>query len=266
MSFLSRWIKGRLNSVHGPRRKGAGVVANIEALEGRALLSGLYGNPARLVSGPGGMAGQVEVLRHGQNQGHGQGNLNRGLVRKAPHFYEFFIGPQRKELNVVAARAQLKPGQGLVFQGTVQGRINTNPATPADNLFYVFGVNRGSPQAITPFFNRPGISFDAVVIISISSDSGVTASVRDLTTGASTTLSPNSVRIQGRDLRVTVDPALLPTPAGGKPLDQSTFNLWPRTSLANPTPTPTQPHPSFVASFIPENSMAPIQVSRGRGH
>jgi len=186
-------------------------------------------------------------------------------VRKAPHFYEFFIGPQRQELNVVAAQVKLEPGKGLVFRGTMQGKINTAPATSADDKFYVFGVNRGSPAAMTPFFNRPGITFDSVVVVSVTHATGITASVRDFTTGAATPLSPDLVKIEGRNLRVTVDPALLPTPAGGKPLSQYTFNLWPRTSLANPAPTPEQPHPSFVASFIPENGMAPIQVPRGHG-
>src|SRR5262249_48652048 len=121
----------------------------------------------------------------------------------------------------------------------------------------------GSSKAVTPFFQRPGISFDAVVVVSVTHDAGISASVTDLTTGTRTVLPAGSVKIEGSEVRVTVDPSLLPTPAGGKPMSQWTFHLWPRSSLANPAPTPTQPHPSFVASFVPENAMAPIHVPHG---
>jgi hypothetical protein len=143
----------------------------------------------------------------------------------------------------------------------MEGKINTHPATSADDSFYVFGVNRGSAQAITPFFNRPGVTFDAVVVVSITHDQGITASIRDFTTGQATNLSPSSVRISGSQVRVIVDPSLLPTPAGGVPLSQYRFNLWPRSSLSNPAPNPN--HDSFVASFIPENAMARISVPHG---
>lgn len=245
MRAVIRWVRDRQNPRHSRRRAAAQV--NVETLEGRQLLSTLY-------TPPGG--GQASISSMGQGG---------GMVRKAPHFYEFFIGPQRPDLNVVAASAQLKPGQGLVFRGTMAGKIDKAPATPADDKFYAFGINRGSPAAAAPFFQRPGIVFDAVVAVSVSHDTGITAFVVDLATGTQTMLSPQSVRIQGRQVQVTVDPSALPIPAGGKPMSQWTFNLWPRTSLANPAPTPTQPHPSFVASFIPENGMAPIHVPRGRG-
>jgi hypothetical protein len=186
-----------------------------------------------------------------------------GLVRKAPHFYEFFVGPQRADLNLVSASARLVSRGALAFTGMVQGPIARHPATPAGDTFFVFGVNRGSPRAVAPFFDRPGVVFDSVVVVSITQESGISAKVTDLATGASTTLPPSSVRVSGRQVSVVVNPALLPTPPGGVPLAQYTFNLWTRTSLSDPTPTPSQPHPSTVASFIPEDAMAPIAVPRG---
>jgi hypothetical protein len=268
MRAISRLMRGRHDENRASRRK-ASALGFVETLEGRPLLSVLYptmGSPAQ-----GGLGGQMEVANHGggalapaQSQNHGDIH-NQGPVRKDPQFYEFYVGPKRQDLNVVSAQVQLKPGQGLVFKGTMQGKIDKTPATSADDSVYVFGVNRGSPKAVAPFFNRPGVVFDSVVAVSVSHDTGITATVTDLTTGTSTKLDPRSVKIEGRDVQVTVNPALLPTPAGGKPLSQYTFNLWPRSSLANPAPTAAQPHASFVASFIPENGMAPIQVPRGHG-
>jgi len=161
---------------------------------------------------------------------------------------------------VGGARPRLEGNRGLVFRGVMAGKIDARPATPADDSFYVFGVNRGSPNAVAPFFGRPGVVFDAVVIVSVTHDNGISAAVVDLTNGHRTALPASSVKVEGREVSVSVNPALLPTPAGGKPLSQYTFNLWPRSSLANPTPTAAQPHPSFVASFDPGNAMAPIQA------
>lgn len=257
MRDILQWLTGHDEKKASHRRTSG--LADVEALEGRQLLSGLHATAGP--SGLGGHHGPMEVRSHGKDD-H-QDRHDDGNVRKSPHFYEFYVGPQRQDLNVVAAQVRLEPGRGLVFRGKMEGKINTAPATSADDSFYVFGVNRGSPQAVAPFFNRPGISFDSVVVVSITHDNGISASVRDLRSGVSTTLSPDRIKIEGRELRVTVDPTLLPTPTGGKPLSQYTFNLWPRSSLANPTPTATQLHPSFVASFIPENGMAPIHVPQG---
>jgi hypothetical protein len=229
------------------RRRQAFAVVCVEPLEGRQLLSGMYAT-----------AGRHHQAEISARDDHG------GQVRKDPMFYEFYIGPKRADLNAVAASVKLDPGKGLVFRGVMQGKIDTTPATSADDSFYVFGVNRGSSKAVAPFFNRPGVVFDAVVVVSVTHDGGITGSVVDLTTGVRTALAASSIKIEGKEVRVTVDPALLPTPAGGKPLSQYTFNLWPRSSLANPAPAPT--HPSFVASFLPENAMAPIKVPGHHGH
>ena len=268
MRAILRWMRDRHDENQASRRK-ASALGCVETLEGKHLLSVVY--PTMGHSGPAGLGGQVEVANqgggnHGPAQSLNQGAMhNQGPVRKAPHFYEFYVGPQRQDLNVVSAQVQLKSSQGLVFHGTMQGKIDKTPATSADDSVYVFGVNRGSPKAVAPFFNRPGVVFDSVVAVSVTHDTGITAMVTDVTTGTTTKLDPRSVKIEGRNVQVTVDPALLPTPAGGKPLSQYTFNLWPRSSLANPAPTAAQPHPSFVASFIPEDSMAPIQVPGHHG-
>lgn len=241
-----------------PTRRRVPALDGLETLEARELLSGVHA----LVEQSG-----MHGLDHGSaGMPQGRNDHGEGEVRKTPQFYEFYVGPQRDDLNVVAASARFQPGKGLVLRGEMAGKIDRTPATSADDSFYVFGINRGSAHAVAPFFNRPGVVFDAVVVVSVTHDSGVSAAVVDLTTGRRTTLAAGSVKIEGREVRVTVDPSVLPVPAGGKPMSQWTFNLWPRSSLANPTPTTAQPHPSFVASFIPENAMAPIQGPGGHGH
>jgi len=250
---------GLISRIVGTRRgarKPTAFASAVEALEGRQLLSHMHG--MAVSDHGGGHHGQAEVARRGEDD-HG------GVVHKAPQFYEFYVGPKRADLNVVEASARLDRGKGLVLRGTMQGKIDMSPATSADDSFYVFGINRGSSKTIAPFFQRPGVVFDAVVAISVTHDGGITGAVVDFTTGARTALPADSIHIDGRQVRVTVDPALLPKPADGKALSDSTFNLWPRSSLANPADTATT-HSSFVASFIPENATAPIQADGHHGH
>jgi len=224
----------------------------VESLEGRKLLShmgtmpGHHGHHPADVSMPGGHAGR--------NEG--------GEVRKAPHYFEIFdnIG-KRPDLNVVSARVRLSEDRSvLTFEGKMEGKINTAPTDASQNSLYVFGVNRGSPKAIAPFALRQGVKFDSLVIVSITkattpgTSPNITASVVDLTNGARTVVSPDRIHIEGHEVRVDVDASLLPTPAGGVPISQYTFNLWPREATGPDT---------TIASFIPENSMAPISV---QGH
>lgn len=184
---------------------------------------------------------------------HAPGENQGGEVKKEPRYFEIFdnIG-KRPDLNAVRAKVELDEDRGmLVFEGEMQGKINTTPADASQNSLYVFGVNRGSPKVIAPFALRPGVKFDSVVVVSINNATGLSATVVDVTTGKRTSLSNDQIHIEGRKVSVEVDPSLLPTPAGGVPLASYTFNLWPRES-GGPDKT--------IASFIPENSMAPISV------
>lgn len=184
-----------------------------------------------------------------------------GEVRKDPHYFEIFdnIG-KRPDLNAVRASVTLDQHSNVLrFEGRMQGKINTAPADASQNSLFVFGVNRGSPKAIAPFALRQGVKFDAVVTVAITNVPGgkatVAAAVVDIAAGGTRTpLSADHVKIEGRDIRVDVDASLLPTPAGGVSASHYTFNLWPRES--------TGPD-STIASFIPENAMAPIAV---KGH
>jgi hypothetical protein len=235
----------RLVRLASTDRRPARVRLMVEPLEGRALLSGLYS---------GMMPHVVEVGK--ASSGH-----NTGTTHKTPAFYEFYTGPKRADLNVASATVQLVRNKTLTLTGVMQGKIVKSPASADQQSFYVFGINRQSPKAISPFFQRPGVTFDAVVAVAVQTQ-GVTASVTDFTTGASQNIDPRQIHISGKKVSVKVDASLLPTPAGGVALSQSTYNLWPRSSLDN---TPQPNHGSFVASFIPENATAPIGVvNKGR--
>jgi len=239
-------LTARLDRDRRLARVRTGVV--VESLEGRNLLSHLGTLPGHGGDNP----AEVARLDDRSDRDHG------GEVRKDPHYFEIFdnIG-KRPDLNVVGASVRLNESRGVfVFEGEMQGKINTAPADASQNSLYVFGVNRGSPKAIAPFALRPGVRFDSLVVVSIINMSGISATVIDLTTGTSTSLPTDRIHIEGREVRVAVDASLLPTPTGGVSADQYTFNLWPRESLGPD---------STIASFIPENSMAPISVE-GRHH
>lgn len=168
------------------------------------------------------------------------------MVSKRPHFYEFYTGPKRAELNAVRASAKLSRHHVFTFTGTNQGRINQGPAT------YVWGIDRSGNLNPGPFTNRPNIKFDAVVEVRLDSSLHATASVIDLASGKATSLSSGAVHIRGRTISVSVDASLLPS-TGLTPSNYR-FNFWPEDG--------GPPVSSSVASFVPEFTTA--RVGKGR--
>jgi len=242
-------LRTRLAAAAADRRprRAARPTLSVAALEGRALLS----------VGVGGMAYPL-ATHHVAEVSAAAGNREStsGTAHKRPAFYESYTGPKNRDLNVVSATVTLVPGRRLTLTGVMEGNIVKKPTTSAQESYYVFGIDRLSPSAVTPFFRRPGVKFDAVVVVSVEQE-GIKASVTDLATHTTTALDPKAVHISGRSVTVTVDPALLPTPAGGVALSQSRFNLWPRSDLSNVLQLN---HGSFVASFVPEDATARIGV------
>ena len=106
-----------------------------------------------------------------------------GIVTKAPHFYEDYVGPKLAQLNAVAAAGELLPNGNFEFVGVNQGAINPNvPAT------YVFGIDRSGKLPTGPFPSRPDIRFDALVVVTLTPGQATTATVIDLATNKSTSL------------------------------------------------------------------------------
>lgn len=169
-----------------------------------------------------------------------------GVVSKTPSFYSFYTGPHLAELNAVKASGKLIAHRTFVFTGTNQGRINQGPAA------YVWGVDR-SGHSPASFEDRPGVTFDAVVVVRLDPSLAMTAQVIDLASGASTDLPASAVRIHGAKIRVKVPASVLPST--GLPPSQYRFNFWPEDG--------GPPISSSVASFLPEST--DVQVgSSGR--
>jgi hypothetical protein len=169
-----------------------------------------------------------------------------GVVTKTPHFYEFYTGPKRAELNAVKASAELSSSGNFILTGTNQGRINKTPAV------YVWGLDRNGNLPAGPFQGRPNVKFDAVVEVSLTSSLTPTVTVMDLAAGTSTPLPSSSASIQGRTVSVTVPASLLPS-TGLSP-SQYRFNYWPEDG--------GPPTSSSVASFAPEPTTAQVGMTK----
>jgi hypothetical protein len=227
----------------------------VEALEGRALLSGLHGLSAHHVHAPMMNAAAIFTtsVHHKPLQHHFElavvpdaKKLNgpSGVVKKRAHFYEFYTGTMLSELNAVGASGKLsRSGTTFTFTGTVKGKIN-NPLA-----VYVWGIDRSGNLSPGPFQGRPNIKFDSVVVVSLDSSLTPTATVINFTTFSRTTLPAGSAQIHGKKVSVTVPASLLPST--GLAPTQYRFNFWPDNMTEN-----------GVASFVPESST--VQVGRGK--
>ena len=213
-------------------RKLKNISVSVESLEGRGLLSvpaayPIYGPPP--VTMPKGPAAS--------------GNLHAsGIVTKAPHFYQIYTGPKLAELNAVKASAKLARNGSFTFTGTNKGAITTGPAV------YVWGIDRSGHLPAGPFTARPGIKFDAVVVVSLDSSLNATAKVIDESSGVTTVLPAGSVSIHGRTIAITVAGNLLPST--GLTPSHYRFNFWPEDG--------GPPASSSVASFAPERTTAQV--------
>jgi hypothetical protein len=203
----------------------------VEPLEGRALLS-TYTLSSFRTEGP---PATWHYFVHTQQP--------TGIVAKAPHFYQFYTGPRLAELDAVRATGKLTPdGAAFVFTGTNAGRISKAPAV------YVWGIDRSPNPPPSPFEGRPGVTFDAVVIVSLDASLAPTAQVKDLASGATPPRPAGSATISGRMVSVVVPASLLPST--GLAPSQYRFNYWPEDG--------GPPTSSSIASFAPENTTAQV--------
>ncbi len=161
-----------------------------------------------------------------------------GIVTKAPHFYEDYVGPKLPRLNAVAAAGERLPNGSFEFVGVNQGAIDPKVAAT-----YVFGIDRSGKLPPGPFPGRPDIRFDAVVAVTLTPGKAPTASVTDLTTSKSTSLPSGSVLVRGQVLAVNVPGGRGLLPSTGLDPSQYRFAYW--TKDGNPGST-------HIASIAPE--------------
>jgi uncharacterized protein (TIGR03118 family) len=172
---------------------------------------------------------------------------NHGIVVKAPHFYEHYVGPKLAELNAVAAEGELLPDGSFEFLGINQGAIDPNVTAQ-----FVFGIDRNGKLPIGPFPDRPDIRFDALVVVNIQPGQAPTAAVIDLASGTTTSLPRGSVAVRGQAVLVRVPGRLLPSTGLAPSLYR--FDYW--TTDGGPVST-------HIASFAPEFNDAQVGTIHG---
>ncbi len=209
----------------------------VEVLDGRVLLSYLVIERAH----------RVVPIYTADARSHEPLSSNGLAVKKAPHFYQHYTGPQRADLNGIRATGYLS-GSTLVLSGTVAGPISAHPATASESSIYTFAIDRGGSPKQGPFPGRNLIRFDSEVVVSLQ-PGHLTAfvSVNDPVSNTPTkppkSLPSSSVAIAGSTVTVRVPLSLLPST--GKAYDQWNVNFFTR------NPNQKQNFQS-VASFTPE--------------
>jgi hypothetical protein len=255
-----------------------------EALEGRALLSGLGGLPSpgaasvgRIYGGaiktdPAGVSAVLSALRGGPGSefvklvrrqvsnpgallnrfsaGNTTAATTSGIAAQIPSIQGGFTGRHYDHLAATVAGAVLLPKNKLEL-----GAILRGPEDEPVPAFYTFGLDRGAGGRLGPLFAaRPGITPDALVTISVAPyGASASATITDRTTGAVTNIDPSQVQVKGAVVRVFVNTSLLPSQ--GRPVTQYRFAMWTSSQLNGGIET--------VGSFVPDATMIPIGVSRG---
>jgi hypothetical protein len=202
-----------------PRRRS--ISPAVEGLDQRTLLSAGISHA---------MVGHVAVVSHERQSEH------NGTVVKTPRFYEDYVGPQLAQLDAVKASGQLLSNGSFSFLLVNQGAINPNVRAT-----YVFGVDRSGNLPPGPFPGRPGIQFDATVVVKIVPGQATTVTVNDMLNKTTTTVQNPALQISGKKVSVVIPGSLLPS----KILDPAhyRFAAWPEDGLAGST---------HIASFAPE--------------
>lgn len=220
-----------------------------EPLEDRAMMSGLNllslltpSPPATkpilspaVVSGalPKNVSGRIADLYELSLTEHPQyQSLSGSRILEAPEFNAAYTGPKLADLDVVGADAVVTPQKAIQFTGLVLGPINVS-----QQGIYSFLVDRGGARSPGPIKGQPGLTFDAVIQVTIDKGqvSGEVSLLNSQDEPISTTALPaDSVQIAGDAVRVTVPLNLLPSTA-------------PPSIIRPPSMTPTRSLPACRA-------------------
>jgi peptidoglycan/LPS O-acetylase OafA/YrhL len=165
------------------------------------------------------------------------------ITKATVAFYVDYTGPQRNSILAVAAGGFLMSAtQSFVLNGKMAG-----PIVDGNTNFYVWGFNRGA-ATMAPFPDEPNVKFDSVLAVTVT-PTGAASGTINLMNGATPASVP--VTLTAPDtLSVTFPVAMLPQ-TGTTPPSGYVWNLWPRNGLGG---APA----AQIASFIPENAMAPF--------
>jgi hypothetical protein len=169
-------------------------------------------------------------------------------VKSPPNLQPLYTGLPHDPLALNMAGGVLLKRKTIELAAIVRGPFTTYPGT----TYIAFAINRGAGGRLGPAFaSRPGITPDAIVTVEVGPyGRSNSASITDLTTGATQSINPALISVAGPTVRLLVSESQLPS--AGFPVKNYTFAVW----------TETQPNATIsqVGSFIPENSMVPIGV------
>jgi hypothetical protein len=172
-----------------------------------------------------------------------------GIVAKTPNWQPAYIGLPHDTLSVTVGGGLLLKGKKIELGAIVRGPFTSYPNATT----IVFAINRGAGRSLGPYFaGRPGITPDSLVTVTVGPNGkNNSASITDLTTGATQALTSPRISVAGPTVRILLDSSQLPSTKHW-PVAKYTFSIW----------TATEPNAPFqdVGSFAPENSMIPIGV------
>jgi hypothetical protein len=177
-----------------------------------------------------------------------------GIAIKIPKWQEAYTGPHYDHLTATAAGAVFTQRTGQLQLGAVVRGLYDEPV-PSQ---IVFGLNRGAGARIGPqFASRPAITPDLLVTVTVAPNgTGGTGVIKDLTTGAESTIDPSKILVSGATVRVFLDSAQIPRQGFRYP--QYRFAAWTRHGDGSAAYGGTGIN--TVGSFVAESTMTPIGV------
>jgi hypothetical protein len=243
----------------------------VELLEGRALLSafGTRHHEAKITTNPAGVAALLSAIDGGA--GHEFVTLIRkeipnltsvigqfvsgaiteksipGFVAQVSQANPLYTGPGLDRMFLTEAGAIVLK-KGVIELGAItRGPFYANSATTT----ITFAINRGAGSSLGPAFaSEPGVTPDALVTITVGPyGQTYSGTITDLTTGATQSISPSEIEVEGPTVRVLVSPSQLPS-QGLAPKNYR-FSAW--TSVVQFDGVSYPQGISSVGSFAPSN-------------
>ena len=165
------------------------------------------------------------------------------FVQPAGVFYKDYTGPQRPAIDAIAAGGKYSASaQTIVLDARMAGPVLTGGPN-----YFVWGFDLGGATN-APFPDEPNVKFNAVVVVTADPATGSVTGTANALNGQPA--QPVTVTLTAPDtLEVTVPAALLPST--GLAPGAYLWNLWPRSGVGGAAA-------AQIASFIPENAMAPL--------
>jgi hypothetical protein len=169
------------------------------------------------------------------------------IVDPTGDFLPTYTGPQNAGLDVIADEVSFTADR-LNFFGRMAGPV---APTQAIGGVYLFGLDRGQGTArfnnapAAPPVIGPNVLFDSVLRIN---PDGTGQFVNIVAGGPPTALNPVDITISGNEIAASI-PLSVFLPAATRPIEQWTYNLWPR----NGTGLNVQ-----VSDLAPDNSNSPV--------